>query len=137
MLRQVYDTLKEESRHGDFVYLIHSDKKKLNIDIPEEEIQLVSKWSWKKYLTEKTKEAAFLYLLEENSSKEKTKHIIFETLKMNEYLLNNESRGLSRIIFSVRSQTLDIKEWQPWKYLDNLCVKCEIYAETTDHFVMC
>ena len=26
MLRQVYDTLKEETRHGDFVYLIHSDK---------------------------------------------------------------------------------------------------------------
>ena len=76
-------------------------------------------------------------MLEGNSSKEKTKHIIFETLKINEYLLNNESRGLSTTIFSVRSQTLDIKEWQPWKYLDNLCVKCEIYAETMDHFVMC
>ena len=25
----------------------------------------------------------------------------------------------------------------PWKYLDNLRVKCEFYAETMDHFVVC
>ena len=137
MLRQVYDTLKEESRHGDFVSLTQSDKNALNIDILEEDIQLVSKWSWKKYLTEKVREAAFLYLTQENSSKEKTKNITFENLNMSKYLWENENRGLSQTIFSIRSQTLDIKEWQPWKYLDNLCVKCELYAETMDHFVVC
>ena len=115
MLRQVYDTLKEESRHGDFVSLTQSDKNALNIDISEEDIQLVSKWSWKKYLTEKVREAAFLYLTQENSSKEKTKNITFENLNMSKYLWENENRGLSQMIFSIRSQTLYIKEWQPWK----------------------
>ena len=41
------------------------------------------------------------------------------------------------MIFSIRSQTLDIKEWKPWKYEDNLCIKCSIFAETMDHFVSC
>ena len=59
MLRQVYDTLKDESRHGYFVTLIHSDKNALNIDISEEEIQLVPTRIWKMYLTEKIREAAF------------------------------------------------------------------------------
>ena len=44
---------------------------------------------------------------------------------------------MTKVIFSVRSKTLDIKEWQPWKYNDDLCVKCENSPETMDHFVTC
>ena len=73
MLRQVYYTLKEDSRNEDFVALIECDKKTLNIEITDEDITNVSKHSWKKFLSEKkTKEAAFVYLMQENSSKEKT-----------------------------------------------------------------
>ena len=38
-------------------------------------------------------------------------------------------------MFSLRSKTLDIKDWQPWKYQNNLCVKCEKWPETMDRFV--
>ena len=137
MPRQVYDTLKKDSRNEDFVALVESDKKALQIEITDEDITSVSKYSWKKYLKEKTKDAAFVYLMQENSSKEKTKHIQFDHLQMSQYLWDNESRELSQTIFKIRSQTLDIKEWQPWKYHDNLCVKCETYSETMEHFVNC
>ena len=137
MLRQVYDTLKKDSRNGYFVAPVESDKKALKIDITDEDITNVSKCSWKKYLSGKTKDEAFVYLMQENSSKEKTKHIQFEHLQMSQYLWDNESRDLSQTIFKIRSQTLDIKEWQPWKYHDNLCVNCETYSETMDHFVNC
>ena len=63
--------------------------------------------------------------------------IKFEELKISDYLLDNKDKSLSKIILSIRSQTLDIKEWQPLKYEDNLCIKCEIFAETMDHFVNC
>ena len=52
-------------------------------------------------------------------------------------MLKNKSTTLSKIIFSLRSKTLDIKAWQPWKYYDNLCVFCELKEETIDHFLVC
>ena len=106
-----------------------------NIDILDEDISLISKWSWKKYVKEKVQIAALKYLVSENESKEKTKHIKFHKLKISDYLLDNEKNSLSKTILSIRSQTLDIKEWQPWKYEDNLCIKCEVFAETMDHLV--
>jgi hypothetical protein len=54
---------------------------------------------------------------------------------MSPYLVSNKRTELSKIIFKIRSQTLDIKQWQPWKYQNDFCVKCEKYTETMDHFV--
>ena len=62
---------------------------------------------------------------------------VFSKLKLNDYLVENRSINLSRIIFSLRSKTLDIKTWQPWKYFDNLCVTCELKEESISHFLNC
>jgi hypothetical protein len=56
---------------------------------------------------------------------------------MSGYLKEKKRKSLSHIIFQIRSKTLNIKEFQPWNYTDNLCVKCEIFSETFDHFVNC
>ena len=56
---------------------------------------------------------------------------------MSPYLLENRSTSLAKTIFSVRSGTLNIKQWNLWNYNDNLCVGCEIQAETVDHFMIC
>ena len=85
----------------------------------------------------KVTQACFEYLLNENSSKEKTKDITFKKFEMSKYLLENRSTSLSKIIFVARSGTLDIKEWNIWKYEDNICVKCEMAAETMSHFMTC
>ena len=76
-------------------------------------------------------------LVEENSKLEQTKDIFFNELKLRNYLDDNRNHSLSKIIFSVRSRTMDIKLWQPWKYFDNLCVLCETKSETMDHFMGC
>ena len=41
------------------------------------------------------------------------------------------------LFFSVRSKTLDIKEWNPWSYSDNICIACQKDYETMDHFMIC
>ena len=41
---------------------------------------------------------------------------------MSEYLVRNEGTDLSKIIFSVRAGTFDIKAWNDWNYSDKLCV---------------
>ena len=56
---------------------------------------------------------------------------------MSSYLKTKKRKSLSQIIFSIRSRTLNIKEIQPWNYEDNLCVRCETYAETMEHFCKC
>ena len=68
---------------------------------------------------------AFKVLLEENSIKGKIKHIQLDEFKMIDYLIQNESSKLSKIIFAIRSGTFDIKVWNEWKYDDNSCIACK------------
>ena len=58
MIRQVYEELKNESRKGDFVDLVRRDMDDLNIELSDDEIKLVNKSQWKKYVHEKVKETA-------------------------------------------------------------------------------
>ena len=88
-------------------------------------------------ISNKIKEFVFQKLVNENSKLENTKHIVFKDLKLRKYLDENQNTALSKIIFSVRSKTLDLKTLQPWKYFDNLCVLCEMKAETMSHFLSC
>ena len=48
MIRKVYDTMKEDSRKGDFVNLTETDKQELEMDFLDEEIEIMSKWRVKK-----------------------------------------------------------------------------------------
>ena len=51
--------------------------------------------------------------------------------------MNNKSTALFSIIFSVRSGTLDLKNWQEWNYTDKLCVMGKLSEETIYHFMSC
>ena len=89
LLGRVFEALKKNSRQGDFVHLTNKDKKDLDITMMDEEIKSMSKWRWKVLLKGKTKSAAFSYLCEENSRKEKTKDITFDKLEISPYLQEN------------------------------------------------
>ena len=134
---QVYEALKQESRKGDFYSLSQKDLQDLNIKLNEVQIKEYSKTKWKTYVKNVIKDCAFKHLSAENAKLENTKEITFSELRTSEYLLNNRNTRLSKIIFSLRSRTFDIKTWQPWKYFDNLCVSCEIKEETMNHFLTC
>ena len=77
--------------------------KELKIEHSESEIKSCTEWKWKKYINEKIKEMAFEDLVTENETKEKNKHIVFQQLKLREYLESNISTVLSKIIFGIRS----------------------------------
>ena len=81
--------------------------------------------------------AGLEYLNEENSTKSKTKNIHFETLNMSDYLVKNKNTSISKIIFSVRAGTLDLKAWNDWKYKDKLCVMCGECEKDFEHFMSC
>ena len=137
MIRQVYDTLKTDSRKGDFVDLVSNDMKEIGLTDSEEEIMKYSKRKWKQIVFEKIEKRGFEMLIEENKTKEKTRHIIFEQLEMSEYLQKNKSTKMSKTIFQIRAGTFNVKAWRKWQYSDNLCVACQICEETMDHFMTC
>ena len=137
MMRKVFDALKQDSRKGDFIHLTNCDRETLNLNFTDFEIENMSKWCWKKILNKEVKKIAFSELLNENLTKEKTRDIHFDDLEISNYLKENERSSLSKLIFKIRSQTLNIKSWQPWNYSNNSCVKCEKTKETMSHFVTC
>ena len=53
MVRQVFIALKEDSRKGDFKELTDKDRIELEIELEDEEIEVISKVSWKKYVKKK------------------------------------------------------------------------------------
>ena len=125
MIRQVFSALEKDSRKGDFISLTNEDKINLDIELHNTEIQTMSKWKWKSYIKKKVKSAALKSLVYENSSMKKTRNINFSSLDMSQYLRENVKLSLTKIVFSLRSKTIDIKEYQPWKYSDDKCVKCK------------
>ena len=56
---------------------------------------------------------------------------------MSNDLLENRSTAMSNIIFSMRSKTLDIKEYQPWKYENDHSVLCGLQSKTMQNFMTC
>ena len=137
MIRQVYETLKLESIKGDFIDLVKQDLIDLKIDMIEEDIMNIPKVQWKKFVRSCIEDLALEYLIEENSTKSKTRHITFETLAMRDYLVQNRNTALSKVIFSVRSGTFDIKTWNEWKYENLTCFMCDWCEETFPHFMSC
>ena len=97
----------------------------------------MSTYDWKKYAHEQVRLKAFESLTKENLTKTKTKHIHFDSFEMRNYLSHNDNTSLSKIIFSVRAGTLDLKSLHEWKYENDKCVMCKLDTENIEHFMMC
>ena len=106
----VFQALKEDSRKGDFVAFTNMDREELEICLNNTDIKDMPQRKWKAIVETKVKETAFQSLLEENSMKDKTRTVSFTELKMTEYLNENKRTSLLKLIFSMRSKTLDIKD---------------------------
>ena len=75
----------------------------------ETDIRNHNKKTWKLLISKKVRQHVLTQLVEENSKLEHTKDIPFNELQLRNYLDDNRNHSLSKIIFSVRSRTLDIK----------------------------
>ena len=71
LVKQVYEVQQLDTIKVDFVSLVNADKEDLEINLSDDEIQDLSKHTWKKYVKEKIKYFAHQYLVKENSAKEK------------------------------------------------------------------
>ena len=86
------------------------------------EIGNIPKVQWKIFFSSYIKDLTLEYLIEENST-QKTRYSTFEILEMRDNLVQNRITALSKVIFSVRSGTLDIKHGKN-ENMKNLLVLC-------------
>ena len=59
MVGHVFRALKEDSRKGDFWWLVQKDLKELNIDMDEIQIKNHTKWQWKQIVKNSVRKLAF------------------------------------------------------------------------------
>lgn len=116
----------------DVSFLLH----KYDITETLEEIQAMSKESFKKIVKDKVVRCAMVELLEDCHSKTKTRNINYSSFKLQSYLCEMFPSA-SRIAFQCRSQTVDIKSHRSYKYKDLTCRRCKDADETLHHVMNC
>ena len=90
-----------------------------------------------RWLVKKAVEKVALEQLQlECSLLKKTSNLRYEELKLQPYL-SKLYPSQSRIIFKMRSRTLDIKIHSTYKYTDQLCRRCGGEDETVEHILNC
>ena len=109
MIRNVFEEQKKETRKGDFINLIKIDLKELELNIQYKEIEKYSKTVLNNMINQSTEKVALKNLIIESKTKSKTKHINYEQLEMSDYCLANKNTKVSKIIYSIRAGTLDLK----------------------------
>ena len=138
MIYKILQKTNESSVKNDFVYTCKKYMKTLNLEVTFEEIEKMSKFTFKKLLKEKVNSAAFLYLEEQKIKQKKIKDIVYSRLEMQEYLLDGDRDArVSKMIFKARGRTLDIKLHKKWKYSDTLCTGCQVNEESGEEILRC
>ena len=116
MISQVLKATQENPLKNDFVFTCKKYMKILGIEFSFEEIEKMSKASFKKVVKEKTKQAAYKYLIGQKSKQSKISDIKYSKLEMQSYLAEGDRDArLSKLIFKARGRTLDIKMDKKWK----------------------
>ena len=138
----IYKILKETSENptkNDFVYTCKKYLKTLDLDLSFEEIEKMTKFSFKKLLKVKTISAAFAYLEEQKKKQKKIKDTVnYSKLEMQEYLVDGDrDNNIAKVIYKARGMTLDIKTHKKWKFSDILCTGCQKNEETGEEILRC
>ena len=90
MVYQVLKATQENPSKSDFMTTCQKYLKALNMNISIAEIQTMSKYRFSKLLKNEIKNAAFLYLKEQQCKQEKIKDIKYSKLEMQDYLANGD-----------------------------------------------
>ena len=104
--------------------------------ITQENVQNMSRDSYKELVKKRVRSVAFASLMEQCGRKEKTKELIYKALSPQEYL-SQLYPNQARAIIQGRSKTLSIKEHRPYAFKDMVCRRCKKENETLNHVVNC
>ena len=138
LIRRIYEAQKLSNNTGDWIKLVEADKKELEIDMKDEEIQNVSKDKFKEYVTKKAKMHQLHFLASLKRKHSKSEFLNCTEFKTAEYLkdpvFNTKQKQL---LFKLRSRTLDVKQNFPGQHRDLWCRSCGLFPESQSHLLQC
>ena len=68
----------------------------------------------------------------------KIANLKYEKLEMQDYFVDgNCKKQIAQVIYKARTQALDIKTHNRWKYDDDICVGCNTGQETIEEILSC
>ena len=138
MIYNILKAIQDEPRKNDFVTTCKKYIETLKMNITFEEIEKMSKFQLRRILVEQIKNEALVYLKNQQSKQEKIREIVFNELKMQNYLSDGDRNiEVSKIIYKARGQTLDIKTQKRWKYSDVTCEGCHKNIESGEEVLKC
>ena len=138
LIRRVYETQKVSNIAGDWFNLVERDKKYLEIEMSDTEIQGVSKEVFKSYVTKKVKIKFLQHLHELKRTHSKSKYMKCDDIKQADYIKSPKlSHKEKMLVFKLRSRTLDVKENFKNQHRDLMCASCGLFEENQSHLLKC
>ena len=127
MVRKKYDLQKNDTSQVDFYELVSKDKQMLGLNLSDIEISQMTRGKFKSLVKEKTKQAAFKYLLSIKEKHSKMNGLMYTKFEKQKYLssplFNCET---SKLLMALRTRTVnEIKNDFRGQYSDIKCpLKC-------------
>jgi hypothetical protein len=133
LIFRIYRSQKNAPNAGDWVKLVENDKKVLDLDISDEEIEKISKNKFKKIVETKIDKYALQQLNALKSKHSKSQYLQSSSFKTAGYLIDERfSKSEAQLLFRLRSKTLNVKQ-----NFENLCQTCRLFPETQSHLLQC
>ena len=138
LIFRIYRSQKNAPNAGDWVKLVDNDKKVLNLDMSDEEIEEISKNKFKKIVETKIDIFALQQLNALKSKHSKSQYLQSSSFKTAGYLIDDRfSKSESQLLFKLRSKTLNVKQNFENQHSNNLCETCMLFPETQSHLLQC
>ena len=132
LVRRIFKAQLDNPSPGDFVELLKNDFEIIEEKFEEKEILNKSKQTYKKFIKMKVRKAALKFLNDLKETHTKIKHIKYETLKCQEYLISPMFSNTDiNTLFSLRSRMIDCKMNFKNKNKDNN-LKCKFCNTDSD-----
>ena len=138
LTKRIYMKQKESPTKGDFYCMVVKDFEMIGKTLDETEIMNTSKYSYKKEIKQKIRNAALSYLTEKQQKHSKIRNIKYEKLTTQEYLTSSLFRNNEvNLLFALRSRCIECKANFRNKHDDIACQLCFEEEENQQHLLKC
>ena len=141
LVKKVFDAQIQFATKNDWINQIENDLKILNIEKNEKEIKSMKKSSFKKLIKEKLRMVSTNYLFTYKPEEKRSKIKNLKSYKLQNYLKSTTfTNKEKKLLFSLRTRTVDVKSNYKNKYLFNLnCRLCDdkTEIESEEHYLKC
>ena len=138
--KKIYKAQKDDTTPGDFVDLLTKDFKSINKEQNDMVIMTTNRNVYKHLIKTKIKAAALDYLKEKQKQHSKIKHIQYNQLKTQKYMVSPIFANVEvNLLYALRSRATSCRANFKQKYIHTniLCTLCQLECDDQQHILQC